>query len=519
MTYLKLSIDKINNNISNYKKAKENFINDTNSMYESLGYIDSAWNDSNSQLFKDKLKSDKSKLYDYFLYLDKLYSEQETFVRKITEICSKNGYRNSALSFKFDDSEISNCMSKLDNAINILDDCLNELTFGLFDLNMGCLVFITVTKNSIKNLKQRISNLKNSIKSITNSVNNELLESRNRMRKIEKYNFDIKQIEFNSAMIDLNIVDSELHLSDVYNPKNIDNRIKSFKTQNQIHTLNAYNTPTNEINLNKISQSDNLSENVDQYATRKNEINYNSDRYYNETDLKSNVYDANAISREISKDIETENAPINDNVISNNSNVSKVNYEYNSLNEDLSKDTSEYFNKENKVDYGINKYYNQTDLKSHVYDANVISREISKDIETENAPINDNVVFNNSASSSINYSFTNVNGLNKDIVDYKDKNTKIDYSMQNYNNYNLNNGIKDVSVNQNNISGNIVSNAKGLDSNVNKVSDYGSSSINFDASNYKNSSSVNDNIGTFQADQTIINNNAVNHGINRGSNE
>lgn len=217
MTYFKLNIPRVNENIFNYRKYKSNTLDDLEFTYNLMSNADSAWNDSNAYDFIEQIKKDKYNINEYFDFLDGLYDEIDAFKNFIGNLCSKYGYSKNSSELKFDDSNIENCKKNINNIIYYLNLAYNNLSPYKFIGKFDSLWIIYDLRNEIQRMKLILQTILNNINNFSRSINDELVESKSRVKKKNSFNFNIKPIEYTWSVKDINIKFNNVELDSIMN--------------------------------------------------------------------------------------------------------------------------------------------------------------------------------------------------------------------------------------------------------------------------------------------------------------
>ncbi len=385
MTYFKLNIPNINNNIDRYRYYKKNILNDLSYVYRGLSYTQNSWNDTNSYSFLDKVKKDKYKLNNYFNYLDGLYTEIETFKNNIDNICYKYGYKRNFTTFKFDDNKINDCKRNLNNIIALMNNSLNYININKFGTDFENINLIYTLRNEIKNIKKLTSNLLNTIDNFTRSINNELYNSRFRLTRKKGYEFDLKVSNYNWKLNDMrvmkkdldrtlsisNTVDNKINKnievnnklsSDINNSYQNNNNIE-FSKQERIkginNNLNSY--MTNNTAIDKLKEEDikGLNNNINSISNKSTSINNIDLEDINS--LTDNVNKTQAKRKDILFEIDDDFNNIKNNVTSYSSGDNNINYKYNKDLNNLTNNINNYDTKTTNIDFKDNSTFNLND--------------------------------------------------------------------------------------------------------------------------------------------------------------
>ena len=412
MTYFKLDIPKINECISIYNDVKNNCLEDIGTVYNGLGYTESAWNDQNAYIFIEKTKSDKYKVNEYFEYLNSLYDEINQFKTDVDNICSKQGYRRNTVTLKFDDSDIDEVKKYLDNAKYYLNDSLNRISFSDFGIDLECIKLVYNLRNEIKSVKNSINEIIEDINSFVSSINDEIADSKFRLKRISNYDFGLKTIEYKWNITDF----------DVKKVNTID--LETFSSIPQASISN---------NIKQVNLSQNTYSNVSV-----NEINIK------ETELIKGINNNLSVTNGQVKDIELkENENIQDLNKNLNANVASQN--------DINFDETELIK-------GIN---NNLDIVATA-NANIENIDVSQ-IQGLKANISESSVVNNNVSFE---TVRPVNNLNNNLEAAKVNNNTINYNINS--NVNIADNITEANVTKTNIdTSNIVSKNYDLSSGIN----------------------------------------------------
>lgn len=198
MTYFKLDIPRINEEILNYRVYKKKYFDDIISAHRTLSSIQTAWDDINSRYFLENVKKNGNNSLEYFEYLDRLYSELDNFKNNINEICYKQGFVYNSVFLKFDDSELEYCKKYLSNAVYYLNNILNDISSDDFDEEY---------KNTINNflyqirkIRGKIKNLLNDLDSFSKSINNAIESSKLSVNRMEKFEKSFKELDYNLSI-------------------------------------------------------------------------------------------------------------------------------------------------------------------------------------------------------------------------------------------------------------------------------------------------------------------------------
>lgn len=276
MTYLKLSIPKINESIDQYKEHKKHVLEDVSLVYNSMGYVDSCWNDSNSINFINKLKMDKYQVNEYFNYLDTLYSEIMLFKNNIDDIYHKFGYKRNSIEIKFDDSNIANIKQYLNDSVALIDNSLNQINISLFPQEFESLNLVYTLRSELKKMKAIIKSLIDDIDYVDKNIKDEISDSKYRLNKKINHNYRFKTVEYNwKTTIGKFNAYNEPNIEQKYNTvgtnnikSEINSKIENFKNANVV-----YNVPNT--NVKEESRHDvNLSKHDNIYSGQDNSFKY-----------------------------------------------------------------------------------------------------------------------------------------------------------------------------------------------------------------------------------------------------
>lgn len=377
MTYFKLDIPRLNDLVIKYKNSRKNCVEDLDYIYKGFGYLDSAWNDSNSFIFRDKIRKDRCFLNDYFDYLEEISNEINRFKSNIVNICYENGYKSKSIVIKFDDSEIANCKKYLNNSIEILNDCLNKINVNAFDLNFEYIDLIYELRKEIKAIKSYINKLNSDISSFVCSINREIEDSRIRINKISKPSFKLKPLDYRWKTTNINAKKLSLKKIKQYSTRAISTI--NYKAQDlNIDFQDNISNSNVSIDLKKTNKVSGLNNNVNNVIYNSNDINLKENNKIE--GLHDNVTDIsgrnNNIDLENSKRIEN----LNNNITPNFSNSKNIEFK---INTDKTIDRLNSFNaSNNEIGNFINKDNNLINNieKSKVNEPTINSEIIFDDI-------------------------------------------------------------------------------------------------------------------------------------------
>lgn len=205
MAYFKIDIPKLKQQILDYEIKKQACIEDIGYVYSNFVYTESAWNDPNAYTFIDRTKKDKNKIDNYFIYLDNLYKEIKQFKSNLNNIFEQYGYKKNTVCLKFDDSELNNCIGYINKAVSLFNSSLQKLEIVYNDIDFE---YKKIAKKLIEEIKQLRVNANDVIKNISSfskSINDEIYYSKIRMKRIEEFNFDLKNINYSWKTVQTNL--------------------------------------------------------------------------------------------------------------------------------------------------------------------------------------------------------------------------------------------------------------------------------------------------------------------------
>lgn len=205
MTYFKIDMPNLKQATKDYKTYKEEYLEDVGYVYSNLGYVESAWNDQNAYAFIDRVKKDKNKIKNYFIYLDNLYEEIKQFRSNLNDIFEQYGHKRNTVVLKFDDSELDDCIKYLNKAISLFDSCLENIKIEYFNTDFEYIELVENLIEEIKKYKTITSNIIKNINSLSESLNNEIDNSKFRMKRIEEFNFNLKNVDYTWKTVQLDI--------------------------------------------------------------------------------------------------------------------------------------------------------------------------------------------------------------------------------------------------------------------------------------------------------------------------
>ena len=234
MTYFKLDIPKLSEQIYTYRYLKKASLEDLGFVYSGLGYTESAWNDNNSKLFLDIVKNDKYKVEEYFNYLDSIYDEIDKFKVNIDNICYKQGYKTSSVILKFDDTDMESCRKNLTNAIDYLKTALDNLDITAFPDNFEYMDLLYELKDGLSDSIKIINTLGTDIANFLKDINNEIEDSKYRMGKISSYDFNLKPLKYTWSMVDIDTKQND-KIIEQYNALKNSKEVENIVSQKSIN--------------------------------------------------------------------------------------------------------------------------------------------------------------------------------------------------------------------------------------------------------------------------------------------
>lgn len=487
MTYFKLDIPKVNESVSSYKTKKNNCFEDINLVYNGLGYTESAWNDQNAYSFIEKVKKDRYNLNEFFVYLDNLYEEINTFKNNIDDICAKQGYRRNTIIFKFDDSSISLCKEYLNNAVTYLNYALNRIDINDFPDDFEYTNKLYDLRSEIKSIRNSIKNLINDIDKFVSQVNNEIYDSKNRLKRLGTSNFNLKVTDYKWGITDLNakvnvnksiqtynqvnnvktnfkVNNEDLELNETFfdlNMTKVD--LKDQDSINKLNnSLNTYSTIQSDIELEENKNIKGLANNTNDYFSVQNNINLEKERKVEGLVNKVNNYAGNQTDINLEKNKELNG--LTNNTTNYSSIQSNINLDEQRKVEGLTANVD--VNTTNTTNIGLNNNETISGLNREVKTENLKNNEIlfnSNDINS----LSNNIKEANVTDNNINYAVNNVDFTNN-ISSFESAQTNINTSGMVNNNHNLGSGIQTAEVKTTGINSNIANNAN-LDININKL--------------------------------------------------
>lgn len=304
MSDFTINISKLNKNIYDYRTNKSVLLNEINNSYNSLQNVDAAWNDDNSIVFIDSLKSDKFKINNYFSELDKLYLEIENFKDGLNYICNKYECKSNSL-LKYNDSKINVLINKLNNINNYISNALYYV--NLCDMsNFTQRSKIRQLKNSLKEMKSDINLIINNFKSFQRDMNNMLIDSKHTFAKMKDLEVNIKPLEYTwnlttpqlkKVVLEENVKYniSTQNISDVknegvsyhFNEVSQTNNGIDFDSNNDIN-LETNSLLSNNANINSVKMQDTDMDNIiyTEKSDRNINLENNIDNYILESDNK-----------------------------------------------------------------------------------------------------------------------------------------------------------------------------------------------------------------------------------------
>ena len=200
MSYFKLDVEGVNISIQKYKKNKLNYEEDLILLCNSLINIDSAWNDVNSQIFIQKVSSDKYKLLSYFQNVDTLFDELSSFVNALDVSLANLGYKNELKKIYFDDSQLGEIHKHLNDILSYLNDALYQVNgFSSYnDINL-----ISTLKNQLNSSISLVEKLKDNFDKFTKTVLDNVNYYANLINKINNLDLKLDVIRYNAKIVDL----------------------------------------------------------------------------------------------------------------------------------------------------------------------------------------------------------------------------------------------------------------------------------------------------------------------------
>lgn len=464
MTYFKLDIPKVNESVSRYKEIKNNCLEDIGIVYRGLGYTESAWNDPNAYTFIEKTKRDKYKISEYFGYIDSLYNEINQFKANIDDLCSKQGYRRSSITLKFDDSDIDECKKYLNNAVILLNDSLNKINITSFKPDFEYINLLYNLRSEIKVIKNSINQLIEDISSFTNSINNEIYNSRFRLKRIGDFDLNLKVTDYKWRVTDIETKTIEKISNDEYSNiglNKIENSIRNYEVSG---IPSSYNFNNNQINLEETDKVNGLNNNLNNiFATENKIITEETEKISGlNSNLNGTIANQNDIKLNPNEKVEGLNRNVNQTVVSQNNIDTDENERINGLNNNLNNVSTEY------TDVNINTNDRVEGLNNNLNNKNINSTEIqfdgNKNIKDLNTNIYESKVNNVDMNLNIN---KNIN-VSNNISTVKVNEVNIDTSNIMNKNYDLGTGINIAEVKTSGINTDINRNVN-LDTNIKRM--------------------------------------------------
>ena len=451
MTYFKLDIPKINENLSRYNEIKNNCLENIGFIYNGLGYTESAWNDSNAYNFIEKVKSDKYKTNEYFEYLNSLYNEINNFKTNIDNLCSKQGYRKNTITLKFDDNEIEQAKKYLENAKWYLNDCLNKINVSDFEGNFDDLSLIYNLRSEIKSVRNTIDNIIEEVKEFVKSVNNEIVDSRVRIKRLGNFDFGLKVSEYKWKVADLNVKKVDISNLEEYSNASI-SKIKDNTKSANLSSNEFVNIGANKIETQNIETVEKIDANL--YNSLAKQIKIGDKNFEAIKGLNNNINNHLARENNIEFDDEGQIKGLNNNLNINIAKEAKVEEKKfegikglnDNINNNLAKENNIEFDDEGQI-RGLNDNLHNVSLSDTVIE----KIDTSKTQGLKNN-INDAI----SNVNNIDFTASKTSNLGNNVENAKVNNNSIDYTINT--NVSVGDNIASVNANQTNIdTSNIVS--------------------------------------------------------------
>ena len=411
MTYFKLNIPKINENISYYNTYKKNLLEDLNYIYTSLSNTDSCWNDQNAYDFIKQVKKDRYDISEYFNYINNLYGEINKFKTNIDNICYRYGYRKNSITLKFDDSNIELCKKYLNNIIYYLNDAYKKLDVNLFIGNFENMQIIYNLRNEIKKMKSLSQDILDNIDNFSKSINNEIYESKFRIKKLSGYNFKVKPIEYIWSLKNMSVkqngVDKLKQVTAV--GTKVDFNTKNYYIDN---TVSQYANPKN-MGINETNYVQSI--NVDTKIANGNTIKFeeqNGVQHMNVDIKNSNVNEIEFENQDIVQKI---------NVDTKNSNINEIRFEQ----QDIAK-FQNYDTQANESKSNIDFKYSEIDDFKNVFDTKEVEEQsINFNVGEIDNPVKD-IEFKEAKGANLEFNPTEVEQIKN--MNFEAKGANIEFN-------------------------------------------------------------------------------------------
>ena len=247
MANFDLYINKIEENIDDYRRYKNKCLDDISYSYGVLENVDASWVDHNTDNFLDKLEKDQKTINEYFSYLDKLYNQIEQFKNDIVSVLHRYGCNGSINSLSFDNARRGTCINYIESSIYYINQSINKILSIVYPADFSKLDLVNEILRNLYSLNDDLNNCSNDISNLSNSIFDEISNYRSNVSRIGNFNakFDISSYNWSNVDLDTDLskfaVDEEEE--NKASSKEIDdqNRTTVSGLNNNIDTQNAEN--------------------------------------------------------------------------------------------------------------------------------------------------------------------------------------------------------------------------------------------------------------------------------------
>ena len=413
MANFNLYINRMEENIHDYRKYKKKCLDNIEYSYNVLSNIDGSWVDHNTDVFLKKLEKDKKNVKKYFSYLDKLYNQIEIFKDNIVSILNRYGCNGRINSLSFDNGRCRTCVNYIENSIYYIDQSIKKILSIIYPSDFSELDLVNEILRNLYDLNNDLHNCKNDISNLSSSISNEISNSRSRVSRIETFNYKFDISSYNWSNVELDINSSRFEVAE---EKEEHASSKEIKSQNDMIISglgdNVFKHDADDVNIDETKKIvvEGLHDDFDEeYATQRH---LNESVQEAPSGLNNNVNLERANSNEVKEELLDKIEGLDNEIKSGNAEKKSLDIETQDEISGLSNNIED--KKANSVDFNI------------------------KDQELEIGKVDE---YNNKENSiELSKNFDSAGNLSVNVFDNNSKSL----NMESNSSYNVSDGIKSV---------------------------------------------------------------------------
>lgn len=163
MANFNINLNKLNELQSTLDSAHKKFSGISEQFFLKINKVDTMWNDPNTEIFKQQIKSDKNKIDQYNESAKKINNSISDFLNSLIRVSRQC---NSSINgnFSYNGTQAKNVINNCESAYSFIQTSKNKLDYIDIPMNFKY-------RQSLKNMKYQIMDIKDNLRRITNDLN------------------------------------------------------------------------------------------------------------------------------------------------------------------------------------------------------------------------------------------------------------------------------------------------------------------------------------------------------------